>query len=127
METANQRQRGINVLELTLILGSFVVSFRAIALTVLALALIHAALRGRRSRVVIALFAAYALLIFSPVDLPLYARYRGGGHHAQGLRLVRCVVGMPASTDLIAHFGEYYSVGCSGFSVFSPRWILVLD
>jgi hypothetical protein len=52
--------------------------------------------------------------------------YRSGGVHGSGPRLVRCAVGMPAHTALIARHGEYYWLGCSGYTLNSPRWMLVL-
>ena len=41
--------------------------------------------------------------------------------------MVRCVVGIPARTALISRYGEFYSLGCSGYCLYSPRWMLVFN
>lgn len=109
------------------ILG-WLVSFRLISVLLLAAAILlpNRAEVGRWRRVFVCLFW---LSLLSPVDVSvcgITGSYRGGGVHGSGPRLVRYVIGMPATTHLIARYGEFYSGGCCGTSVVSPRWILVL-
>jgi hypothetical protein len=104
---------------------TLLLSFRLISLPLLMAAV---SLKGRpwTRRVAWCLFVLSA---FSPVDISVGGfpgRYRGGGVHPSGPRLVPYIVGMPATTRLIARYGEFYSGGCSGISPSSPRWIFVL-
>jgi hypothetical protein len=34
------------------------------------------------------------------------------------------IVGMPAHTALLKHYGEYYGAGCSGYWLYQPLWVL---
>lgn len=100
-------------------------SFRVLSLPLLIAGVVLAHRLGPRSPWTIAIRGAFLLSLLSPVDVPGLGRYRGGEAHHSGPRLVRCVVGLPMHTSLIARHGEYYSLGCSGYTVNNPRWILV--
>lgn len=102
------------------------ISFRFISLPLLIGGVWLARRLGRRSPWTIALRAAFFLSLLSPVDVSVLGVYSGGGAHHPGPRLVRCVVGMPMHTALIERYGEYYSLGCSGYTFNTPRWMLVL-
>jgi prepilin-type N-terminal cleavage/methylation domain-containing protein len=127
VDSEADERSGLNLVEvMCALLISGILSFRLISLPLLAAAIIVARCAGRRSPWVVALRCAFAVSLLSPVDLPLLGMYRNGGAHRSGPRLVRCVVGMPAHTALITRYGEYYSLGCSGYTLNSPRWMLVL-
>ncbi|WP_337173809.1 hypothetical protein [Paludisphaera sp.] len=100
-------------------------SFRVFSLPLLLAGAFLARRLGRQNGWTIAIRGAFLLSLLSPVDVPGLGCYRGGGAHHSGPRLVRCVVGLPTHTSLIARHGEYYSLGCSGYTVNNPRWILV--
>ena len=102
------------------------ISFRFISLPLLVGGLCIAHRLGRRNRWAIILRVAFFLSLLSPVDVNVLGVYRGGGVHRSGPRLVRYVVGMPAHTALIDRYGEYYTLGCSGYTFNSPSWMLVL-
>lgn len=103
-----------------------VLSFRFLSLPLLIAGAVLAQRVGRRNPWVIALRIAFFLSLLSPVDVNVLGSYRGGGVRRSGPRLVRCVVGLPVHTSLIARYGEYCSLGCSGYTANSPRWMLVL-
>jgi hypothetical protein len=118
---------GLNLAEVAaVLLLSVILSFRYISLPLVAAAVVVARRAGRRSVWAIAVRCAFFLSLLSPVDINLLGMYRHGGVHRSGPRLVRCVVGMPAHTALVSRYGEYYSLGCSGYTMNSPRWMLVL-
>ncbi len=118
---------GLNLVELaSVLLLTSMVSFRVISIPLLVVAVILACRCGRRSSSALAMRFAFFVSLLSPVDVNLLGMYSGGGVHRSGPRLVRCVVGMPAHTALISRYGEYYSLGCCGYCVNSPRWMLVL-
>jgi hypothetical protein len=78
-------------------------------------------------RTTAALWVAFLLSVFIPVDVALGSFYWGYrvGASPGGPHFVTFVVGKPAHTRLLQTYGEYISGGCMFPALIPPRWILV--
>lgn len=101
-------------------------SFRFVSLPILIGAVWLARRLGRRNPWAVAVRALFFLSLLSPVDVSILGAYRGGRVHRSGPRLVRCVVGLPRHGAIFDQHGEYYWLGCSGYTVNNPGWMLAI-
>jgi hypothetical protein len=83
--------------------------------------------KASRSNLILRLVAILTLAAI-PIDLGVPLKHNGlqSDGSASGPRLVRTVVGMPAHTALIAKYGEYWTLGCSGRPcIIQPKYVFV--
>ena len=106
--------------------ATLIFSPRIISLPFLLLALVVARRRPRARFVKFCAWGFFFLSLLSPVDLEVPGIGYPGmlrGNPRSGVRLVRVIVGMPAHTALVRHYGEYYSAGwATGYFSRSGFW-----
>ena len=112
--------------QFSLFLFWFFVSFRIIALPIIAFIVFFKHMPLSR-HVRITLIAATAFVSFGPIDCDLFgiqALYSSDSKQHTGLRLVKFIRGKINFDEMNDIYGEYFYGGHYGYTMFTPVWLI---